>query len=95
MTSKKPDGGFIVLLAFCLVFGTWAVTELPEPLPECSDGIDNDGDGGIDSQGSPYDFECEYSSIDINTGMMNFTPCPLWMSESNAPQTLQQCLDGY
>lgn len=93
--SKKYANAQALMLVLGFFVLLLAGGEYAPPPPECSDGIDNDGDGGIDSQGSPYDFECEYSTIDINTGMMNFTSCPLWMSESNAPQTLQQCLDGY
>lgn len=92
MTSKKPDGGFVVLLAFCLVFGTWAVTELPEPLPECSDGIDNDVDGGFDNDPVNGDPDCEYP--ELSNGVLTIHPCPLWESETNPPLTLQQCVNG-
>ena len=36
--GKMADFGF-----------AWAVRSLPPPTPQCSDGIDNDGDGQIDS----------------------------------------------
>ena len=61
----------------------------PAPvIAECSDGIDNDGDGGIDNSGIPHDPECHFT--DPFTGITY--QCPGWLSESIAPTTHIDCV---
>ena len=95
--GKKNQGFSIGVLAILLLVLMFQGAEFVPPPPECNDGIDNDGDGGIDidDPNVAFDQECQYSTTDMNTGLPNTTSCPLWMSEANPPQTLQQCIDGY
>lgn len=53
----------------CSYGGT--VTSCSAPLPQCSDGIDNDGDGKIDVNGAPPDPDCT-SASDNNERNFNF-----------------------
>ncbi|MBW2448123.1 MAG: hypothetical protein JRG83_19685, partial [Deltaproteobacteria bacterium] len=43
----------------------------PAEDPACSDGVDNDGDGGIDFDGSPADADCLNASQNSEAGPAN------------------------
>lgn len=79
---------------FCIVVGSWVVPEPPVPMPECSDGIDNDGDGYTDD-GNGNDPECQFLEHFAPPTPPTVHDCPLWMSEANGPTNLQQCNDGF
>jgi len=83
-----------ILLAVALVG-----SEEPIIPPECSDGIDNDGDGGIDvdnGTGHMHDFECEYVFHPL--GDLSQPPitmmCPNWDDESTPPSSQYECDGG-
>lgn len=54
-------------------------------MPQCSDGIDNDGDGLADNQ----DDGCLFFMA--STGSTQPVYCENWNDEQNPPQTLNDC----
>lgn len=92
------NGGLIVVVAFLLIFGGIITlndsSSTGSTLSQCSDGIDNDGDGKFDalSDGeSIVDPECTFTVFDGATAT-NYA-CSSWNNESVAPTTLSEC--GY
>ena len=86
--KKKVTSGAVVVLF--VIFGFALAGGTPEPiLPHCSDGIDNDGDGVIDSD----DMDCRRVT-GISSGPGEPAPsvyCPAWDDENNPPTTPEQC----
>ena len=81
-------GGLMFILLFSGFGGGGDAAPAPPVIAECSDGIDNDGDGGIDNSGTPHDPECHFT--DPFTGITY--QCPGWLSESIAPTTHIDCV---
>ena len=87
VSKKKMASGAVFLLAifgFALVGGTNSPT-----LPQCSDGIDNDGDGMADNQ----DDGCRLV-VGLSSDPMTPDPsiyCPSWDDEHHPPTTEQEC----
>ena len=84
----KKKAGLASLMI--LLFGIMLVGEeyIP-PTPECSDGIDNDGDGLSDIS----DPKCSYV-LPMNPSDPNPPPavyCPDWHTESRSPSSMQEC----
>ena len=87
-SSKKMAGGAVILI---VVFGFALAGGSPEPVyPECSDGIDNDGDGQVDG----VDNQCKYTyPVDPNSQEPpNAIYCPNWDDENTAPQFEHECV---
>ena len=90
------NGGLIVFVAILLI--GWGIIDLStnssQTSPQCSDGIDNDGDGKIDaiSDGeSIVDPECTFTVFN-GASATNYS-CTSWDNETTAPATLEEC--GY
>lgn len=92
MKKKATAAGSSFLLILGALLVVLVVGEEPPPL--CSDGIDNDGDGGTDQT----DNECYYqppADPFAEPGSNQWTYCAAWNNEMNPPQNMQQCTDGY
>lgn len=78
----------LIVLALILAGG-----EFVPPPPECSDGIDNDGDGNIDNldQAGCW-FNPGPDPITMEPGTPQY--CPNWTSELQPPTNQQQCQNG-
>ena len=80
-----------ITLALLLLVLMFQGGEDTPPMPQCSDGIDNDSDGGIDST----DYECYF--LPANDPNSSEPPgnqyCANWDDESQQPTNQQEC-DG-
>lgn len=80
-------------LAILLAAGFFALllvgAESTPPPPECSDGVDNDGDGDIDG----LDMECFFMPTPSpgDTEPPTAIYCPNWNDENNPPMSLGEC----
>jgi len=86
--ARMSKAGVVIGLLAALAFmgGTTDITTSPA---QCSDGIDNDGDGDYDGT----ELECFYTEpIDPNsTEPPQTTYCPNWDDETTPPTSLGQC----
>ena len=83
-------GGLLFVLMFSGMGGMGDTVSTPPPvLSECSDGLDNDADGGVDYDGAPHDPQCRYSGVD--SGGIEYN-CPNWGSETLGPMSFIECV---
>lgn len=84
-------GGLMFVLIFSGMGGMGDIESSPPPITgECSDGVDNDLDGGVDYNGIPtHDNECRYSGAD--SGFITYN-CINWGSETVPPMTFIECM---
>lgn len=93
MGKKSTFSIVIVTVLGVLLIGGTTVDESFE----CSDGIDNDEDGGIDTDPGTEDVECIFHEPNPMNDPFNTYPptvhqCATWDDESNPPATLDECL---
>jgi len=89
------NSSMVVLLAILLIFA--GIIDINDSVPttytQCNDGIDNDGDGNIDSESIdgniPADLECQFFQFPNPS-----QPCPNWDNESVAPSSEAECTGG-
>ncbi len=92
------NGGLIVGVAFLLIFGgiiTLTDDDTTQPITQCNDGIDNDGDGQIDAQSIdgqiPAESNCQY--IIFDGASPTSYACFAWDDEATTPSSIEEC--GY
>lgn len=94
MASKGSIAAGFVL--FTLIFAGIGGMGDPPPLPQCSDGIDNNSDGSIDITFDAITGAIQPPPVsDPNCfffdPMIGDIPCPNWDSEFARPSTAGEC----
>ena len=89
------NGGLIVLVGLLLIFGgliTLSDESSSVSVPQCSDSVDNDGDGNNDSE----DGNCMWATDATPPTVPTFYYCPNHNDESSSPtfSTEQEALNA-